>query len=36
MSNIESKFGRQSSVDYERGFTDYIKENCDSLAQIIF
>lgn len=36
ISNIESKFGRQSSVDYERGFTDYIKENCDSLAQIIF
>lgn len=36
MSNIESNLGRQSAVDYERGFTDYIKKNCDSLARIIF
>lgn len=36
ISNIESKIGRQSAVDYERGFTDYVKANCDSLARIIF
>ncbi|MCM1076806.1 MAG: hypothetical protein NC411_05555 [Bacteroides sp.] len=36
MSNIESNFGRQSAVDYERGFTDHIRKNCDSLARIIF
>lgn len=36
MSNIESNLGKQSAVDYERGFTDYIKKNCDSLARIIF
>lgn len=36
MSNIESNLGRQSAVDYERGFTDYVRKNCDSLARIIF
>ncbi len=36
ISNIESKLGRQSATDYERGFTDYVKANCDSLARIIF
>lgn len=36
ISNIESKLGRQSAVDYERGFTDYVRANCDSLARIIF
>lgn len=36
MSNIESKLSRQSAVDYERGFTDYIRSNCDSLALILF
>lgn len=36
MTNIESKFGRQSAIDYERGFTDYVRANCDSLARIIF
>lgn len=36
MSNIESNLGKQSAVDYERGFTDYVRANCDSLARIIF
>lgn len=36
MSNIESNLGCQSAVDYERGFTDYVRKNCDSLARIIF
>lgn len=36
ISNIESNLGRQSAVDYERGFTDYVRKNCDSLARIIF
>lgn len=36
VSNIESNLGRQSAVDYERGFTDYVRKNCDSLARIIF
>ncbi len=36
MSNIESSISRQSAVDYERGFTDYVRKNCDSLARIIF
>lgn len=36
ITNIDSKLGRQSAVDYERGFTDYIRNNCDSLAKIIF
>ena len=36
MSNIQAKLGRQSSADYERGFTDHIRKNCDSLARLIF
>ena len=36
INNIHSKLGAQSSADYERGFTDYIRENCDSLALLLF
>lgn len=36
ISNINSKLGAQSATDYERGFTDYIRQNNDSLARIIF
>lgn len=36
ISNIDSKMGPQSAHDYETGFRDYINENCDSLARIIF
>lgn len=36
MSNIRSKLGAQSATDYERGFTDYIRANNDSLAGILF
>ncbi|MCM1354906.1 MAG: hypothetical protein NC212_00700 [Staphylococcus sp.] len=36
ISNIRSKLGAQSAADYERGFTDYLKANNDSLAKIIF
>lgn len=35
-TNIESKLGRQSASDYERGFSDFIRQHCDSLARIIF
>lgn len=34
-TNIESKLGRQSAVDYSRGFTEYINKNCDSISRII-
>lgn len=34
-SNIESKLGSQSASDYQRGFIDHIRQNCDSLARII-
>lgn len=36
ISNIDSKLGAQSATDYERGFTDYISANNDSLARILF
>lgn len=36
ISNISSKLGAQSAHDYERGFTDYIRANSDSLARILF
>ena len=36
ISNIEPNLGRQSAADYERGFTDYVRKNCDSHARIIF
>ncbi len=36
ISNIRSKLGTQAAADYERGFTDYIRTNHDSLARILF
>lgn len=36
ISNIHSKLGAQAAADYERGFTDYIRANNDSLARILF
>lgn len=36
ISNIHSKLGAQSATDYERGFTEYIRTEKDSLARIIF
>lgn len=36
ISNINSKLGAQSATDYERGFTEYIRTEKDSLARIIF
>ena len=36
ISNIEYNLGRHSASDYELGFTDYVRKNCDSLARIIF
>ncbi len=36
ISNIRSKLGAQAAADYERGFTDYIRTNNDSLARILF
>lgn len=36
ISNISSKLGPQSAHDYEAGFTDRIKADCDSLARILF
>jgi len=36
ITNISSKLGAQSARDYERGFTDYIRANSDSLARILF
>lgn len=36
ISNIESKLGPQSAHDYESGFTEAIRRDCDSLARIIF
>jgi hypothetical protein len=36
ITNIETKLGRQSATDYERGFTEYIRTEKDSLAKIIF
>lgn len=36
ISNINAKLGAQSAADYERGFTDYVRKNNDSLARIIF
>lgn len=36
ISNIRAKLGAQAAADYERGFTDYIRTNNDSLARILF
>ncbi len=36
ISNIESKIGPQSAHDYESGFVDAIRRDCDSLSRIIF
>lgn len=36
MTNIHDRLGPQSAADYERGFTDYIRANDDSLARILF
>lgn len=36
ITNINDRLGPQAATDYERGFTDFIRENCDSLAKIIF
>ncbi|MDE5988394.1 MAG: hypothetical protein K2H17_03245 [Duncaniella sp.] len=36
ISNIGSKLGAQAAADYERGFTDYIRANNDSLARLLF
>lgn len=36
ITNIETKLGAQSATDYERGFTEYIRTEKDSLARIIF
>lgn len=35
-TNIESHLGAQSARDYEAGFTDYIRENSDSLYTLLF
>lgn len=36
ITNIRTKLGAQSAVDYERGFTEEIRTEKDSLARIIF
>lgn len=36
MTNINDRLGTQASIDYERGFVDYVTENCDSLAKVLF
>lgn len=36
ITNIHDRLGAQASADYERGFTDYIKANDDSLARVLF
>lgn len=36
ITNIHTKLGAQSAADYERGFTEEIRTEKDSLARIIF
>lgn len=36
ITHIRVRVGEQAAVDYERGFTDKIRTDCDSLAAIIF
>lgn len=36
ITNIRTKLGAQSATDYERGFTEEIRTEKDSLARIIF
>ena len=36
MTNIDAHLGAQAAADYERGFTDYIKQHDDSLASMLF
>lgn len=36
MTNIHDRLGAQAAADYERGFVDYITENNDSLARVLF
>lgn len=36
MTNIDSHLGAQAAADYERGFTDYIRQHDDSLARVLF
>ena len=36
ITNIHDRLGAQAAADYERGFTDYIKANDDSLARVLF
>ncbi|MDE6370506.1 MAG: hypothetical protein K2K92_03340 [Duncaniella sp.] len=36
MTNIDAHLGAQAAADYERGFTDYIKQHDDSLAHVLF
>ncbi len=36
ITNISVRLGAQSAADYERGFINYIKENNDSIAGVLF
>lgn len=36
ISNIRSKISPQSAADYETGFRDGLRHDCDSLARLIF
>lgn len=36
ITHIRVRVGEQAAVDYERGFTDKIRSDCDSLAALIF